>query len=760
MSTNIGLLLEHFCRIAANDAGTSAAVVAVFGHRNGRGTRQAAHGLSREQCEAVAEIDRILTPHTGLSVIPDMSQDPRFIVGSPGLNGLGFRFLVHINLMSSGDQRVGFICLLDEAARPGLTPAQHASLDHIAAMVMADRRREQRHLHLMHVADRALRFDRMLRMVSDAATCADALSRLLEELCVFHGAASGRVWQLMRPDDAMIEIGRYPLRLPADDELGSFFAPAAVQQATIEAIRRNLPKAIHAAPNESGKADTDDSAAGAVGHVCIPIWVRQQRFGIALTFTAEDWDLDLVVADISSLADTIRPILFRKVAEERIRFAAHHDDLTQLSNRLMFQERLHQALDEARAGSHGFALLYLDLDGFKQINDTHGHEMGDRLLVSVAERLRSSVRETDTVARMGGDEFAIIQHFGSEPSAASSLAERLLESISAPFDLAGRPSQIGVSIGIAFYPQHGDTSDLLIRHADIALYRAKRTGRNTFRLYASEMQAGKQERMPVAQDLRDALDGNNLTLAFQPVCACNSLRIVGFEALLRWNSAVMGPVPPERFIQLAEHSGLIVPLGRWALEAACVEAATWDPPVTLSVNLSPVQFRQRDLPEQIAETLRRTGLPATRLELEVTEGVLLDETELVLRTMRGLQAQGIRITLDDFGTAYASLSYLRRFPFDGIKIDKSFIRDLCDDATTLMIVQSILSLGERLELAVVAEGVETERVLGVLRELGCRYVQGYLSGRPCESDKARALLRTSLDHEHVQHARLGGRYGD
>jgi len=742
------LLLDHFARLAANDAATSAAVVAVLGRPRDRAQRRASHGFSREQLAAVDEVDRILSSSAEPTMVPDMAADERFTAAIAALDEPRPRFLYHVNLSASGSDRVGFICLMDEQPRPGLTEAQANSIGHIADMVIADRRREQRHLHLMHVADRALRVDRLLRVVSDATSCADALTELLEELSVFHGAAVGRIWQLTRPAEPLMEVSRYQQadRMPADHD-----PLVAVAGVTAEAIRRNTPYAIAAAePDSAGALDTEaPGASSGSGYVCIPIWVQQQRFGVSLLFTAEDVDLDMVVADITSLADTIRPALLRKVTEERIRFAAHHDDLTQLANRLTFQDRLRSALVSARAAGRGFALLYLDLDGFKLVNDTRGHEAGDRLLVNVAERLRESVRDSDTVARIGGDEFAIIQQFGDDPAAAASLAERLQEKIGKPFDMAGGPQLVGVSIGIALYPQHGETPDALLRNADVALYRAKKGGRNTFRFFDPQMQAVQQERLLVEQDLRDAINKQNFTLAYQPVCDSESLSIVGFEALLRWNSPTRGPIQPDQFISLAEVSGLIVPLGRWALEAACADAATWDPGVSLSVNLSPLQFRQRDLIEQVADVLSRTGLAPERLELEVTEGLLLEDSELVLRTMRRFQEQGIRITLDDFGTAYASLSYLRRFPFDGIKIDRSFVHGLGDESGSLEIVGAMLSLGERLKIAVVAEGVETQRELQILRNLGCRLVQGFISGRPSDGQQARALLRESASRSKV-----------
>jgi diguanylate cyclase (GGDEF)-like protein len=731
-----GLLLEHFARLAINVAGTSAAVVGVLGRRKGAGPRRAAFGLSREELATVREIERVLDAGSDLTVIPDLAQDNRFSARIALSDNSRLHFAAYMKLMSPAGERVGFICLLDERSRPGLTEREVDSLGHIAGMIMADRKREQRHLHLMHVADRALRVDRMLRLVSNAASCADALTHLLEALCQFHGAAVGQIWQLTRPDLRLLEISRYRQGNETDNDGPEIEALSALNDATLAAIRRNKPHAIELARFDKGRGpreDLNDTGMPAFsGHVCIPIWVQQQRFGISLAFTTENSELDSVVADIGSLGDTIRPALFRKVTEERMRFAAHHDDLTQLANRLMFQERLMNAIGRAQSVGQGFAVLCLDLDGFKLVNDTRGHEMGDRLLVGVAHRLRESVRESDTVARMGGDEFAIIQLLDGQPPAAISLADRVVESVTLPFELGGRDVLVGVSIGIAFYPEHGESPDMLLRNADQALYRAKKAGRKTVCLFDPSMEVSQHEHFLVEHELRDAISREDFTLAYQPVCECRSLRVVGYEALLRWRHPLIGPIPPDQFIPLAERAGLILPLGRWALETACVEAATWDPAVLLSVNLSPLQFREPDLPQQVADVLARTGLPAARLRLEVTEGLLLDESDHVNRTMRGLQEQGIRIMLDDFGTAFASLSYLRRFPFNGLKIDKSFIRDLGREETTLAIVEAILSLGDRLNLAVVAEGVETEAELEVLRRLGCRFFQGYLAGRPEE----------------------------
>lgn len=747
VSTKSGLLLEHFARLAANVAGTSVAVVGVLGRRTDRSPRLAAFGLPQDRTNGIVEIDSILASGASLTIVPDLAQDERFGAQRLSSELSQLRFLCHLNLLSAGGERVGFISVLDEAPRPGLTEAQAASLGDIASMIMADRRREQRHLHLMHVADRALRVDRMLRLVSEATSCTDALTNLLEELCHFHGAKVGRIWQLIRPHGAMHEVSRYDEDDYTGDSAEPMASAAALNAATAEAIGSNEPHAINFPRLETTETLESATASRILSQVCIPIWVQQQRFGISLAFTTERSDLDSVMADIASLADTIRPALFRKVTEERIRFVAHHDDLTQLANRVTFQERLGQALAAARCDEDGFALLYLDLDGFKLVNDTRGHNIGDRLLVAVAQRLRDNLREGDTVARMGGDEFAIIQPSGNQPAAAIALAQRLLHAIGQPFEVEGRRSVIGASIGIAVHPKDGDNPDSLLRNADTALYCAKDAGRNAFRLFEPAMQVRQQERFLIEQDLRDAIEQEHFTLAYQPICDIMSLHIVGLEALLRWNHPSRGPIRPDQFVQVAESSGMIIPLGRWALETACTEAAKWDLPVCLSVNLSPLQFRQPDLPEQIADILSRTGLPAERLDLEVTEGLLLDESDHVLRATRRLQEQGVQITLDDFGTAYASLSYLRRFPFDRIKIDRSFIRGICDDHSTAAIVQTILSLGDRLNVAVVAEGVENERQLDMLRKLGCRLIQGYLFGRPMANQQVRALLRRQHDRQ-------------
>ena len=440
---------------------------------------------------------------------------------------------------------------------------------------------------------------------------------------------------------------------------------------------------------------------------------------------------------------TFTDVTARKAAEDKTVFLAHNDALTQLSNRAVFLDRLNEALAEAGAARRGVAVLYLDLDRFKQVNDTRGHHVGDRLLADIANRIRANLRDSDHAARMGGDEFAIIQSRVDQPSSALALSRRLLESIRLPYDIDGQVSRIGTSIGVALFRGEEITADQLLRNADTALYRAKEDGRNNVRFFEPAMDIRHQERSLLEQDLREAVQRRSFSLAYQPICAAATREIFAFEALLRWRHPQRGAIAPSEFIPLAEASGLIVPLGLWVLETACTEAATWNCSVKVAVNLSPLQFRQTDLPDKVAEILLRTGLPGSRLKLEVTEGLMLDDAKRVLATMRALREQGVSIALDDFGTGYASLSYLRRYPFDVIKIDRSFVQSMIDDEGTRAIVESSLMLAAKLELSVVAEGVESEAQLLLLQQLGCRYIQGFLTGRPMPANQIRALLKSA-----------------
>lgn len=437
---------------------------------------------------------------------------------------------------------------------------------------------------------------------------------------------------------------------------------------------------------------------------------------------------------------TYSDITDRKAANARIRFIARHDSLTLLANRSVLQDRLDQAVGTSTATQNGLALLHIDLDRFKSINDTYGHAVGDHLLIEVVQRMRGIVREDDLLARMGGDKFAILQAADGQPIAAASLAERLIKCMSDPFLFKnGMRLAVTLSIGIGIYPVSGASAVDLRRNADIALCRAKESGRNTYRLFDAAMDQRQQARFQMEQDLRDAVGLQAFHLMYQPIVDVETDAVVGFEALLRWTHPTRGAVAPEEFVTLAELNGLIVPLGRWVMETACAEAAGWPAGMRVAVNLSPLQFRQGNLTGEIVDVLRRTGLAPNRLELEVTEGVLLEDSAAVLQTIYALRALGVSITLDDFGTGHASLSYLRQFPFDKLKIDQSFIRNLQEDRQSGAIVEAVLLLGRRLGLDVVAEGVETPAQLDMLRKLRCPLVQGFLKGRPMLAEAARGL---------------------
>jgi diguanylate cyclase (GGDEF)-like protein len=438
---------------------------------------------------------------------------------------------------------------------------------------------------------------------------------------------------------------------------------------------------------------------------------------------------------------TVEDITERRAAEVRIQHLAHHDALTGLPNRVLFREKLETALAYVRR-SGLLALHCLDLDQFKAVNDTLGHPIGDLLLCEVAQRLRDALRDTDAVARLGGDEFAIVQTSIDSPLDATKLADRLIELMNAPFLIDGHQIVIGTSIGIALAPQDGVDADQLLKGADLALYRAKADGRGTFRLFQAEMDAAMQARRVLELDLRLALPAGQLELFYQPQMDVQGRRIAGCEALLRWNHPVKGMISPDQFIPLAEETGLIVPIGEWVLRRACAAAVKWPDDLRVAVNLSAVQFKSPNLVASVVGALRESGLHAARLELEITETVMLRDTEATLATLHELQKLGVQIAMDDFGTGYSSLSYLRRFPFDRIKIDQSFVRELGKQDDCKAIVRAVISLGRDLGIAITAEGVESRQQVEALEYAGCDELQGYLFSRPVPESALAGLLRS------------------
>jgi diguanylate cyclase (GGDEF)-like protein len=430
-------------------------------------------------------------------------------------------------------------------------------------------------------------------------------------------------------------------------------------------------------------------------------------------------------------------------AQQQIHHMARHDALTNLPNRTLFRERLERALHLAKRGDQ-LAVFCLDLDHFKEINDSLGHPVGDALLREVARRLSECVTEDDTVARLGGDEFAVVQFCqGCDPSLSSALASRLVEKIAEPYDVAGHQLVIGVSVGVSLAPDDGDNPDQLLKNADLALYRAKADGRGTYRFFEAGMDARAQARRMLELDLRAALRRQEFEVHYQPIVDIAGERTVAFEALVRWNHPERGRIAPNNFIPLAEETGLIVQLGEWVLRRACVEAAGWSDPVMVAVNLSPLQFKNPNLTATVMAALHASGLPARRLELEITESVLLQNSEATLETLHELRAHGVRISLDDFGTGYSSLSYLRSFPFDKIKIDRSFVQELASREDSMAIVRAVTGLGRSLGITTTAEGVETAEQLDLLRREGCTQAQGYLFSPPRPAADVESMLSDS-----------------
>ncbi|HVT36848.1 MAG TPA: EAL domain-containing protein, partial [Nevskiaceae bacterium] len=444
--------------------------------------------------------------------------------------------------------------------------------------------------------------------------------------------------------------------------------------------------------------------------------------------------LDGVASDISE----------RKSHEAEMSYLANHDDLTGLPNRNLLNDRVAQALAQARRTGHSLAVMFMDLDGFKFINDSFGHNLGDALLRSVAGRLTQAVREGDTVARLGGDEFVIMLWDIAARDAISAIAGKLLAALSQPLSADGRELHVSASIGISVYPQDGENFETLLKHADVAMYRAKELGRSGYKFYTQEMSAQTDERVEMEAALRQALARDELSLHYQPQVDIKTGGIFGVEALIRWQHPKFGAVPPGRFIRLAEDTGLILPIGEWALRSACAQLQAWrdagHAALSVAVNISARQFHQQDVPALVRSVCRDTGLPPSRLELELTESTLINNSDAVIETLRELEDMGVVLAMDDFGTGYSSLSYLKRFPIDVIKIDQSFTADVCSDADAASITRAIIAMARSLSIKTVAEGVENAEQLEFMRRTGCDAIQGHWFSRALTAVELGELL--------------------
>lgn len=438
----------------------------------------------------------------------------------------------------------------------------------------------------------------------------------------------------------------------------------------------------------------------------------------------------------------VRDLRERRAAEEKIRYLAEHDGLTGLPNRNSLQTRLAGALERVEASGEGLSVICIDLDHFKEINDQHGHVAGDAILVEAARRLQSVIQAPSFAARLGGDEFIVVQvTAGDQPTAADELSGQLIELLSTPVLHEGQILSLGSSLGVSLYPDDGRTTEALMANADMALYRAKEGGRGVYRFFKRDMDDSIRERRNLARELRQAIGDEALMVHYQPLARGDDGEVCGFEALVRWGHPTRGLIPPLEFIPVAEDSGLIGALGDWVLRQACRDAAGWEKPLRIAVNLSPLQLHDPALPNLVHEVLIETGLSPSRLELEITESALFKDYQRALDNLRRLKALGVRIAMDDFGTGFSSLSTLQSFPFDKIKIDKSFVENIHRHDRATVIVRAILGLGRSLDIPVVAEGVETEEQIAFLRGEACAELQGYAIGRPAPAEALDAWTR-------------------
>jgi diguanylate cyclase (GGDEF)-like protein len=474
-------------------------------------------------------------------------------------------------------------------------------------------------------------------------------------------------------------------------------------------------------------------------------YLSMTRLSASATFSQELVDGRVIAIAHEPMADgvfveTFTDITERRRTEFQIAHMALHDPLTDLPNRVLFRQQLEEALRRVPDGTN-CAVLYLDLDRFKSINDTLGHPTGDALLQAVADRVRRIVRQDTTVARLGGDEFAIVQPCVNYPADTDALAERLRNDLRIPFEVAGHQVVIGTSIGIAVAPADSMDPDRLLQCADMALYEAKASGRDRYRHFEDHMSEALQFRQLLEQDLSKALAAQEFELHYQPLVNLHSERISGFEALLRWTSPRYGKVPPSTFIPIAEESGHIERIGEWVLQAACAEAATWSEKLKVAVNISVIQFKSGHLSDTVAQALQSSGLDPRRLELEVTESIMIDDFSATIEQLHQLKRLGVSISMDDFGTGYSSLSYLRSFPFDKVKIDQSFVRDLGENSSSIAIILAVTGICSSLGIIATAEGVETRRQLEILTAEGCDEVQGYLISPPRPANCIPGILK-------------------
>jgi diguanylate cyclase (GGDEF)-like protein len=502
--------------------------------------------------------------------------------------------------------------------------------------------------------------------------------------------------------------------------------------------------------------------SGVVASCAVPLIKDGQSVGVILFFLSKSSAMDNEIIalltrigkNVSFALENFDRVDEKKQADERIRFLATHDDLTRLPNRVMFNQLFEQSIKLARRDDHKCAVLFIDLDRFKVINDSLGHAAGDTLLIEVAKRLRDCVRDSDVVARLGGDEFVVMLDKISDRDQVAVVARKILAALLSPIVLAGHECSTTGSVGIAVFPENGSDALTLTKNADIAMYLAKEEGKNDFRFFSSEIKSQSIERLTLEADLRHALELDQFTLHYQPKLDVQTGRITGLEALLRWAHPELGDLPPMQFVSLAEETGLIIPIGLWVLKTACAQNMAWQrdglPSISMAVNLSPRQFLDENLLRDIDEVLISTGMPAHLLQLEITESMVMQNVDRAVKLLDQIQGRGVRLAIDDFGTGYSSMSLMKQFPIDTIKIDRSFVRDLENSSEDRAIAKAIISMGKALGLTVVAEGVETAEQDAFLRENECDELQGYLFSRPIPPEAIALLFRPRLSSPSLQ----------
>ena len=593
-----------------------------------------------------------------------------------------------------------------------------------------------------------------------------ASSTLPELDAIFSGAgmtpaARQQLQRLSRADDIFSVAlfnpsGRLIFTSDGPDRSGNALRPGAAQSAlhgSLEGERAFILQKVlagqeHTQLIRSARPDRPDAPdrPAIYSEAYVPVLQGGKVIGVAGVYLDQTQSAASINAAFSRIAGAVLLVLLsmlglaayplwlrirkQRGVQDRVRYMAHHDVLSGALNRASFTEALQQAVWRRNEGSPGFSLLCIDLDRFKEVNDSLGHAAGDEVLRLATQRLKDAVREGDKVARLGGDEFAILLPGIASVDAVTPLAQRIVQALALPFEVGDQRVRCGGSVGIAIHGLDATDPDDLLGKADLALYRAKADGRGTFSFYDVAMDRLMQARRELTRDLRGAIAGDQLALHYQPLYGNDGLTLTGYEALLRWQHPTLGNVPPVEFIPLAEETGLIDVIGQWVLKRACIDAATWPAPLTVAVNLSAAQFTCGDLVGAVTQALSEAGLDARRLELEITESLLMNNTEDVLATLRALADMGVPIAMDDFGTGYSSLAYLWRFPFDKVKIDRAFTHNLGHDAKVGLIVRSIITLAHSLDIRVNAEGVETPSQMAVLQEHGCDELQGFLLGRP------------------------------